>query len=107
MKKLTSLIAILSLVVVSCKKTESPAPRIPVLATITTTITTAITSTSAASGGQITSDGGASITQRGICYDTTSNPTTTKNKVVSGNGTGDFSANMTGLSAGSGWVVCP
>jgi uncharacterized protein (TIGR02145 family) len=70
-------------------------------ATITTTDPSAVTSTSATSGGNITSDGGASITERGICWATTANPTTASNKVASGTGTGTFTANITGLQPGT------
>ncbi len=105
MKKLICLTALLLLVFASCKKTEAPAPIVPVLATIATTAISAITSTAAASGGEITNDGGASITQRGICYDATANPTITKSKVVNGSGTGRFTANMTGLTAGTTYYV--
>jgi uncharacterized protein (TIGR02145 family) len=100
MKKIIRLIALLLILFASCKKTEPPIPS-PVLATITTTTPSAITSTTATSGGSTTSDGGAAITERGICYNTTTNPTTANSKVVSGNGTGSFTANMTGLTAGT------
>jgi uncharacterized protein (TIGR02145 family) len=100
MKKIIRLIALLLILFASCKKTELPTPS-PVLATITTTTPSAITSTTATSGGNTTSDGGAAITERGICYNTTTNPTTANSKVVSGNGTGSFTANMAGLIAGT------
>lgn len=70
-------------------------------ATITTTAPSAITSTTAVSGGNITADGGAAITERGICWATTANPTTANNKVASGAGTGIFTANMTQLLPGT------
>jgi len=64
----------------------------PVLATITTTAASAITTTGATLGGNITSDGGAAITERG-------------NKVVSGSGTGSFTVNKSGLPAGITFYV--
>ncbi len=47
----------------------------PVLPTLTTTVASAITATTANSGGNITADGGAAITGRGIVYGISSNPT--------------------------------
>lgn len=96
-KLLLPLAAILLLT--TCKKTE------PGLVTITTTAASAITSTTATSGGNITSDGGAEITERGICFNTATNPTTSNSKVVSGSGIGNFTANLSGLTAGTTYYV--
>ncbi|MDB4583543.1 hypothetical protein N9164_10350 [Draconibacterium sp.] len=57
-----------------------------------------ITSTSVVLGGNIASDGGATVTDRGICFSTTKNPTTSDEKVSMGNGTGSFSNTISGLS---------
>lgn len=73
--------------------------------TVSTTSASSITASSAVSGGNITSDGGASVTARGICYSTSQNPTTSNNTVSSGSGTGTFSASMTGLSASTTYYV--
>jgi hypothetical protein len=64
---------------------------------VTTTAASSITATTAATGGNVTSDGGSSVTSRGVCYSTSSNPTTpcTSN----GTGTGTFSASLSGLTA--------
>jgi hypothetical protein len=66
-------------------------------ASLTTAAVTNIGSSSATSGGNITDDGGAAVTERGICYSTSSNPTTADNKITSGSGTGSFTANISGL----------
>lgn len=88
---------------ISCKKTTStPAP---VLATVITSNVSAIALASATSGGNITSDGGSAITERGICYNTTTNPTTANNKVVSGSSAGTFTANMSGLTENTIYYV--
>jgi len=68
------------------------------LPTITTSETSNITALTATSSGNITSDGGATITARGFCYSTSPNPTILNSTVLSGNGTGEFSANLTGLA---------
>lgn len=77
-------------------RTYVPAPPPAVL---TTNAVTNLTSTTAESGGNITSDGGTAITERGIVYSTSINPTVTNNKIVAGtSGTGNFSVSITGLS---------
>lgn len=76
--------------------TTSSISTIPVL---TTTAVSAITPITATSGGEITSDGGASVTARGICYSINSNPTTLNSVVNNGNGTGIFTSNISGLTA--------
>jgi len=45
-----------------------------VLPTVTTTAVTGITSSGASSGGNVTSNGGAAVTARGVCWATTANP---------------------------------
>jgi hypothetical protein len=72
-----------------------------VLPVITTSPVSAITSATATSGGTITSDGGASITARGICWSATANPTTSDSKTSDGSGTGQFVSSLTGLTAGA------
>ena len=75
------------------------------LATLTTIDVTSIASSTAVSGGNISEDGGAPITERGICWETTKNPTTANNKVASGTGTGSFIANLTQLQPGTQYHV--
>ena len=75
------------------------------LATLTTNAVTSITSTTAVTGGNISSDGGASVTERGVCYSTSPNPTTTNNLVSSGSDTGSFTSNITGLLIGTTYYV--
>ena len=69
--------------------------------TITISVVTNITATSATFGGEVTSDGGATVTAKGICYGTKQNPTTTDSKTSNGSGTGSFSSSITGLNPGS------
>lgn len=75
------------------------------LATLTTATPANVTSTSATLGGNITSDGNATVTERGVCYSTTANPTTSNSKVVIGSGTGIFSQSVTGLAANTTYYV--
>lgn len=52
----------------------------------------------ATAGGIVTSDGGGTVSTRGVCYSTSANPTTADSKVASGSGTGSFTVTITGLS---------
>lgn len=67
------------------------------LATLTTIAASAITSSSASVGGNISSNGGSPITQRGVVWSTSPNPTTANNSLTSGNGTGSYGINLTSL----------
>jgi gingipain R len=73
--------------------------------TVSTTAISSITSSSATGGGNVTADGGATVTARGICYSTSQNPTTSSSIVASGSGTGTFIANITGLAASTTYYV--
>ena len=71
------------------------------IATVTTTMATNVSYTSAIVGGNVTDDGGANVTERGICYSTSANPTTDDTKVTNGTGTGSFTCNLTDLQDGT------
>ena len=74
--------------------------------TVTTSSATNITTSSATIGGNVTSDGGATVTERGVCYSTSSsNPTTSNSKKSSGSGLGNFTVNLSNLSAGTKYYV--
>jgi len=75
------------------------------LATLTTTDISTIIQTSAVSGGNITDDNGGDVTARGICWNTTENPTTENNKTSDGTGTGSFVSNLTGLAGNTTYYV--
>jgi len=67
--------------------------------TVTTSSATSITETSATVGGNVTDNGGAAVTERGVYWGTSQNPETTGTKLQIGSGTGTFSTSLTGLSA--------
>ena len=67
--------------------------------TITTTAVTDIAPLSAKSGGNIISDGGASITARGVCWSTTAHPTIANFKTSDSIGTGSFTSMLTPLAS--------
>ena len=74
-------------------------------ATLTTSTPTSVTCYSMVVGGNITSDGNATVTERGVCYSTTQNPTTTSPKLIMGSGTGSFSNSLAGLSANTTYYI--
>lgn len=70
-----------------------------------TTVASSITGCSASTGGNITADGGCPVTERGVCYATTANPTTANAKVTASGTTGSFSSSITGLTPGLTYYV--
>jgi hypothetical protein len=77
-----------------------------VLPSLGTTAVSGITYNSAISGGNITNDGGAAVTARGVCWSTSANPTVTlSTKTLDGIGSGPFSSSITGLVAGTTYYV--
>jgi len=72
---------------------------------LTTSDATSITLYTAVCGGNISSDGGSNITERGLCWNTTTNPTLANNKKIVGSGLGSFTTNLTGLSANTHYYV--
>lgn len=75
------------------------------LAVLTTNTVSNTTQTSAISGGEITSSGGATVTARGVCWSLSTNPTISDNLTSDGNGIGSFNSNITGLSSGTTFYV--
>jgi hypothetical protein len=75
-------------------------------ALITTNDVISITSNTATCGGNITSDGGSAVTDRGLCWSTSTNPTVNlTTKTSGGAGTGSFSSSLTGLQAGTTYYI--
>jgi hypothetical protein len=95
------ILVVLSIFLIHSWKKDKPTSPI-----ITTTAISVITQTTATSGGNITNDGGASITVRGVCWSTTTVPTTILNtKTTNNTGTGVFTSSITGLTAGTTYYV--
>ncbi len=72
---------------------------------VSTSSVTSITASSATTGGNVTSDRGAPVTARGVCWSTTLNPTTDNPFTSNGTGTGQFTSNITGLTFGTTYHV--
>jgi len=77
------------------------------LPVLTTTEVTNIKQTTATSGGNITDDGGATITARGVIWSTSANLTINDNEgiTVDGAGAGSFTSNITGLEPETQYYV--
>lgn len=73
---------------------------------LTTTTPGSITQYTAISGGNVTSQGGSTITKRGICWSTSPIPTTAlTTKTTEAGTTGAFTSSMSGLSAYTKYYV--
>ena len=70
-----------------------------------TTSLSAVTTTSATTGGNIPDDGGAPITARGVCWNTSASPTIGNSKTTDGTGIGIFTSSITGLTANTTYYV--
>lgn len=74
--------------------------------TVVTNAVSGVTASGAALSGNIISDGGASVTERGFVYGVSANPTTSGGtKVLAGNGAGGFTATLSGLAANTAYHV--
>jgi uncharacterized protein (TIGR02145 family) len=119
MKKIISCLAI-TVLLFACSKTEQPLPADQELAreaslkgqggntinNVTTNPASSILSFTAVSGGSVSSSGGGNtVKEKGICYNTSGNPTTGDSKVPSGSGSGSFSCILVGLSGSTTYYV--
>lgn len=86
--------------VISFQTTSSGVPP-----SVSTTAISDITVNSASSGGNVTFNGGSTITSRGVCWNTTGNPTIADNKTSDGSGDGSFTSSITGLTCGTTYYV--
>ncbi len=54
---------------------------------------------------EVTANGGATVTERGVVYSTSTNPTTSDSKVITGSGTGTFTSEITGLAGTTTYYI--
>jgi uncharacterized protein (TIGR02145 family) len=92
------IIGLVLILINSCKKKINP----PVL---TTSEITAISSNNANSGGNITSDGGATIISCGVCWGTVTDPSISDNKTTDGADVSSFVSNISGLTANTTYYL--
>ncbi len=64
---------------------------------LSTTEVAEITQTTATSGGNISDDGAAAVTTRGVCWSSNQNPTINNTKTEDGSGVGSFTSKISGL----------
>lgn len=79
------------------KKDEDPVVSDPTIPVLTTAIIADTGQTTATCGGTVTSDGGAPVTSRGVCWSDHPGPEITGLHTVDGTGTGTYSSQLTGL----------
>ena len=80
-------------------------PIVPKIPTLITTNANSITPASANTGGNITSDGGAAVTQRGVCFNKASSPTIADSVTNDGAGMGTFTSRLSVLSSNTKYFV--
>lgn len=81
----------------SCKKATIPE--------LTTVTVSEITVNTAISGGTIITDGGEDITEKGVCWNSSTLPTISDYRTTDGNGTADFTSTLTGLTEGTTYYL--
>jgi uncharacterized protein (TIGR02145 family) len=77
----------------------------PVLPTVTTDTVFVLSPTRATCESGVTSDGGDSVTARGICWSTSPNPTLNDGHTTENAGIGVFSTDISNLAAGTTYYV--
>jgi uncharacterized protein (TIGR02145 family) len=75
------------------------------LPSVITTDTSGISETSAVTGGNVISEGGAPVTNRGVCWNTLGNPTINDPFTSEGSGSGEFSSALAALSPGTSYYL--
>lgn len=73
--------------------------------TVTTLAVDNISFKSAEGGGNVTLSGGLAVTERGLCWSTSHNPTVSDSHANNGTSTGSFSVTMTGLEPSTIYYV--
>jgi uncharacterized protein (TIGR02145 family) len=87
-----TIVGIVLILTIGCKKDKDQVP------VVTTSVMSNINQTSASCGGYVTSDGGASVTERGICWSISTTPTIADNKTTDGTGTGSYTSTISSLN---------
>lgn len=82
----------------SCKKKAT-------IPTLTTINVSGITQTTAVSGGDVTDDGGAEVTDKGVCWDISENPTVSDSKTSDAIGLGSFTSSLEQLYPSTKYYV--
>ncbi|MFH1121470.1 MAG: FISUMP domain-containing protein [Bacteroidota bacterium] len=83
----------------SCAEEKESAPE------LNTSPVTYVSEQTVTFSGTVTNDGGAAVTERGICWSTSHNPSTASEKIPNGIGTGSFTCTLTGLLTNTPYFV--
>ena len=98
MKKLSLFLVTLTMILFSCKpEIEKP--------TVATKSVGEITKTTATVSGDVTSDGGAEVTERGVCWNSDGAPTILDSRTKDGTGIGSFTSNLSDLTPQTTYYV--
>ena len=73
--------------------------------TVTTNDVSSVTSNSAVCGGNVTSAGNGTVTERGVCWSISENPTINDSHTNDGTGTGSYTSNITNLTENTTYYV--
>ncbi len=95
------LVFILLFFIISCTEKEDVA----ILPALTTSAITDLLGGNATSGGDISSDGGYTVTARGVCWSTSTDPTLADSTTIDGTGIGVFTSSITGLAVNTTYYV--
>ena len=95
------------MIISGCKKKDDnsnplPSSQVPAL---TTDVVSNIAQTTANCGGNVTSQGTAAVTARGVCWSISANPSTSDVHTTDGSGTGNFTSSLTGLTPNTIYYV--
>ncbi len=91
------IIGLICILASGCKKKEESEPTPLPSPTLTTTDVLEVLMYTAKSGGSIGSDGGSTVTARGVCWSTKDKPTISDNKTNDGSGAGSFTSKLNNL----------
>ena len=95
-------VLVIGLLLLSSGCSKDDPLNVPVL---TTAEVTNIGAGTAVSGGNITDDGGALVTGRGVCWSKSKTPTISDSKTDDGTGSGNFISNISGLEPNTTYHV--
>lgn len=107
MKRLSILliVSLVSLLVCqSCEPSEEDLIQLG-YPSVTTYSISSVTQTSAICIGNVTSDGGAAVTAKGVCWSTSQDPTIDDNKTLDGFGSGSYTSIITNLNPNTTYYV--
>lgn len=102
------LAAVAAFAIASCAcDDDAPSEPAPVASVpeLTTATVSEVTRTTATCGGIVSSDGGAAVTAKGVCWGQAPLPTTADSVTSDGAGTGGYVSQLTALTAGTTYFV--